>query len=118
MEQIRAVRDGGGSLHCSVTTLHIPDLFRSPSLHHFHTSLTEHRCQSNDLRNYLWKEKKLQLTARFRSANSSGTLAELTTVHLLYLLDLTQDSVVEFEVLESLLFIPLSPPLLYFTTFI
>lgn len=30
--------------------------FRSPSLRHFHTSLTARRCQSNDLQNYLPKQ--------------------------------------------------------------
>lgn len=44
-----------------VTSLHIPDRFppiTSPSLRRFHTSRMGRQCQSNDLQNYLWKEKK------------------------------------------------------------
>lgn len=43
-------------LSAFVTTLHLhdwPSLLRTPSPRHFHTSPTEHRCRSNDLRNSL-----------------------------------------------------------------
>lgn len=62
MERIRAVRDDGGSFHGCKCFCNDPphpptaSLFRSPSLHHFHTSLTVRRCRSNDLQSYLWKQ--------------------------------------------------------------